>query len=164
MGWLGVRGKSGKVEMDAAQRARPMARRPYPMNGGDTAAPTFAPTLSGMAKLRVRPSNSKKHSPFLSWVRRKETVELSPTKVIKRENADLLWAALRVLCYKRRWPNGIPSAKLFPEDRFSPRERLLHQDRQVVAAANCKRTCWRRPLVRILKYPKNGPNFTTMAA
>ena len=114
--------------------------------------------------LRVRPSNSKKHSPFLSWVRRKETDELSPTKAIKKENADLLWAALRVLCYKRRWPNGIPSAKLFPEDRFSPRERLLHQARQVVAAANCKRTCWRRPLVRILKYPKNGPNFTTMAA
>ena len=69
---------------------------------------------------RVHPRRPEKRSPFLTWVRRKETDELSPTKTIKKENHDLLWAALRVLRHKRRWPNGIPRVKVFPEDKFTP--------------------------------------------
>ena len=74
---------------------------------------------NGLA-LRSSPRSQKRRSPFLTWVRRQLTDEISATRTIKKENNDLLWCALRVLCYKRRWSNGIPSHRLFPEDKFSP--------------------------------------------
>jgi hypothetical protein len=66
---------------------------------------------------------------FLTWVRR-----VKPKAAIKKENNDLLWAALRVLCYKRAWPRGIPKAN---------RKRLLFQARHVLTAEN--------PLIKLLK-------------
>jgi hypothetical protein len=70
---------------------------------------------------------------FLTRVRQM----LSASMAIRKENNDLLWAALRVLCYKRRWPRGIPKAKaeLYPDDEFSPRQRLVFQARHVLLAA-----------------------------
>jgi hypothetical protein len=77
---------------------------------------------NGLA-LRLPARRLKPRPTFLSWVRD----QISATAAIPRENTDLLWAALRVLCYKRGWPRGIPKKRLFPEDRYSPRGRLLFQ-------------------------------------
>ena len=88
---------------------------------------------NGLA-LRLPHRRRERRSPFLTWLRRAETDELSAPRAIKKENHDLLWAALRVLCYKRAWPKGIPKEKLFPEDRFAPRERLLFQAKHVIVA------------------------------
>ena len=130
--------------------------------GGGSLISTDLVEVIGSRKLQPKSIRHRhRRSPFLTWVRRKETDELSPTKAIKKENHDLLWAALRVLRYKRRWPKGIPSVKIFPTDRFSPRERVLRQAEQVVAAS-CKRTRWRRPLIRIRLQGKSmSPRFGT---
>ena len=65
-----------------------------------------------------------------------------------QEDHALIWAALRVLFYKRAWPPGIPNVKIYPKDRFSPRERLLRQAKHVLLAAGRKISSSRRPLRR----------------
>ena len=120
---------------------------------------------NGLA-LRLPHRRGERRSPFLTWLRRAETDELSAPRAIKKESHDLLWAALRVLCYKRAWPKGIPAVKLDPEDRFSPRERLLFQAKHVIVANGGKLPSRKaaRPLKRDLQLTENTPDFSFITA
>jgi hypothetical protein len=93
------------------------------------------------------PRRRRKPAPILEWLPILGLAKRLQQRASPREDTNLLWAALRVLCYKRAWPPGIPAKKIYPEDEFSPRERLLRQAKHVLIAAGLKVPA-RRPLRR----------------